>query len=72
MTVKKQPTILDKLFNVTVSNRDVKKWLTQRAEELRAEQLETTRSEVSARQELSRDLMAWMHEKSFTCSSMNA
>jgi len=72
MTKKIEPNILDKLFNITVSDREVKQMLIARAETMPAaclgvgDETQKPLSERAARRKIAADLAAWMYSRGLT------
>ena len=63
---KKQPTILDQLFNVTASDRDVRLMLLEEAKRVAVQQFEDGYSERATRANLQEHLNGWMHSRGLT------
>jgi hypothetical protein len=66
MTDKKQPTALDRLFNITVSDKEVKKMLIKQAAPMPAKHQNGRLSLRAARQQMAEDLAKWLHASGIT------
>lgn len=66
MTKKDEPNVLDRLFNVAVSDREVKGMLREKAKQLVEEQFKEGYSESAARATVSEKLTDWMHISGFS------
>lgn len=63
---KTEPNVLDRLFNVVVSDRSAKAMLIAQAKPMPAACLELGLSERAAREKISADLKAWLHASGIT------
>ena len=63
---KTEPNVLDRLFNIAVSDREVKAMLNAQAEPMPAYCLKMRLSDRTARQKIAEDLKAWLHASGIT------
>lgn len=63
---KTGPTALDRLFNVTVSDRDFWKMLVAQAEPMPTQCFDEQLCERDARREIVKKLTAWVHDSGFS------
>lgn len=66
MTKKIGPNVLDRLFNIAVPDKDVKKWLADRAERLAPIEVAWEHDERTARRRISANLTKWVEKNGLT------
>jgi len=63
---RREPSVLDRLFNITVNDRDFKKMLIKKAETLPAQCFDEELCERDARKQIVKQLTDWVYESGFT------